>query len=204
MTDIAQDEPPDYPVLAEATLIKFEGRNFQVLTGRCLLSRHVSEKIYRPYIERRAVFHATKLDDQQQVVVKFFIHQHPVLRRGCEVSRLFSGIAQPGFTWEVQALEAARRVNGFPQLLHWECTVQSPEFENPGGRINLIAMTRLPAFPLSFYIDDLRGQRQIDAIRARAVDLVEALRLHGQEHAEGDPDKIMYDPASGKVYESSA
>lgn len=73
MTDIAQDEPPDYPVLAEATLIKFEGRNFQVLTGRYLLNRHVSEKVYRPYIERRAVFHATKLDDQQQVVVKFFI-----------------------------------------------------------------------------------------------------------------------------------
>ncbi|PYH85386.1 hypothetical protein BO82DRAFT_429391 [Aspergillus uvarum CBS 121591] len=194
-------EPEGYPFLEEATLIRLEGREFQVGTGRYRLDRLVSEKVYRPYTERRAVFHATKLNDQQQqqVVVKFFIHQHPVLKRGCEASRLFGDIAQPAFEWEVQALEAARGLNGFPQLLNWESTVQSTEFENPGGRMNLIAMTRLPGFPLSFYTDDLREPSRIKPIKARVVELVEALRLHGQEYTEGDPDKIIYDRGTGKI-----
>ncbi|OJK03457.1 hypothetical protein ASPACDRAFT_39077 [Aspergillus aculeatus ATCC 16872] len=188
MSDNTPEEPPDYPLLEEATLLKFEGREFQV---------------FRPYIERRAVFHAIKLDEQQQqqqqVVVKFFIHQHPVLRRSSQVGRLFSGIVQPEFTWEVQALRTARGIDGFPQLLNWESTVQGPEFENPGGRINLIAMTRLPGFPLSFYIYGLHEQSQIKAIKARVVELVEVLRLRGHEYTEGDPGKIIYDPASGKL-----
>ncbi|PYI30577.1 hypothetical protein BP00DRAFT_476868 [Aspergillus indologenus CBS 114.80] len=175
MTDNTPEEPPDYPVLEEATLIRLEGREFQVGTGRYRLDRLVSEKVYRSYIERRAVFHATKLDDQQQqqVVVKFFIHQHPVLPRGGEARRLFSHLAQPAFEGEVQALEATRGLNGFPQLRNWESTVQSTEFENPGGRMNLIAMTRLPGFSLSFYANDLREPSRSKPIKARLVELVE-------------------------------
>ncbi|RAH84958.1 hypothetical protein BO86DRAFT_440315 [Aspergillus japonicus CBS 114.51] len=172
MADNTPEEPPDYPLLEEATLLKFEGREFPVGTDRYRLDRLVSEKVFRPYSERRAVFHATKLDDQQQqqrqqAVVKFFIHQHPTHK--CT----FQGVAQPEFEWEVQALEAARGLDGFPQLLNWESTVQSAEFENPGGRMNLIAMTRLPGFPLTFYIYDFREQSQVDAIKARVVELVE-------------------------------
>ncbi|OJJ95358.1 hypothetical protein ASPACDRAFT_48107 [Aspergillus aculeatus ATCC 16872] len=209
MSGAASHEPGGFPELEEETLRHLEGKSYVVGTNEYRLTRLVGESMNIYHRLRRAVFWATRISDGFEVVVKFFIEcgfhkppyflQHPILATVDPHRGIFNRLRSTVIEGEFQALDAAEDVKGLPHILDRSRSsgevVQGPEFEYPGGRLDIVAMTRLPGYPLNFF----EGQLQlweVDHVKGEVLRIVRELRQRGQAYVDGDPDKVIFDRRS--------
>ncbi|KAE8131231.1 hypothetical protein BDV38DRAFT_276139 [Aspergillus pseudotamarii] len=150
------------------------------------LDRLVGESMNVSYNQRRAVFWATRTSDDIEVIIKFFIEcgstippifykrrQHPILAT-VDVRRRFHGLGRTAIEAEVQGLEAGKDVKGLPHMLERSSEVQGPEFEYPGGVLDIVAMTRLPGYPLDLFQGQLE-QWEVGYVKGEVLRIVRGI-----------------------------
>jgi hypothetical protein len=67
----------------------------------------------------------------------------------------FGGLGERFSDQETECLERCETVEGLPKLLASGFHIQTDDFENPGGRIRALVMTRVPGVPVT-EIQDLK------------------------------------------------
>ncbi|RAK74497.1 uncharacterized protein BO72DRAFT_470863 [Aspergillus fijiensis CBS 313.89] len=147
--------PKGFPSLEEETLQHLEGKVYIVGANEYGLTRLVEESMNVYHRLRRAVFWTNRISDGLDVVVKFFIEQHPILTTVDPHRGIFNRLGRTAIEDDFQALEATEDLNGVPHILDRSRSsgevVQGPDFEYPGGKLDIVAMTRLPGYPLNFF-----------------------------------------------------
>ncbi|KAE8307482.1 hypothetical protein BDV41DRAFT_584475 [Aspergillus transmontanensis] len=167
-------EPEGYPELEEETLRHLEGKLYVVGANEYRLDRLVGESMNVSYNQRRAVFWATRVSDSYEVIVKFFIEQHPILAIVDIRRRIFHRLGRTAIEAEIQALEAGEDVKGLPHILERRNDVQGPEFEYPGGVLDIVAMTRLPGYPLDLFQGQLEPW-EVDYAKGEVLRIVRGI-----------------------------
>ncbi|KAE8421079.1 hypothetical protein BDV36DRAFT_305638 [Aspergillus pseudocaelatus] len=180
-------EPEGYPELEEETLGHLEGKVYVVGTKEFRLERLVGESMNVSYNQRRAVFWAIRTSDGFEVIIKFFIEcgstfspifnnhrQDPILATVDVRRRIFHRLGRTAIEAEVQALEAGKDVKGLPHMLERSSEVQGPEFEYPGGVLDIVAMTRLPGYPLNLFQGQLE-QWEVDYVKDEVLRIVRGI-----------------------------
>ncbi|KAB8270072.1 hypothetical protein BDV30DRAFT_229315 [Aspergillus minisclerotigenes] len=167
-------EPEGYPELEEETLRHLEGNAYVVGAEEYRLDRLVGESMDVDCNQRRAVFWATRASDGFEAIIKFFIEQrrqHPILATVDVRRRIFRRLGRTAIEAEIQALEAGEDVKGLPHMLEHSNEVQGPEFEYPGGVLDIVAMTRLPGYPMNLFQGQLEPW-EVDYIKDEVLRIV--------------------------------
>ncbi|KAK6811399.1 hypothetical protein RU639_012824 [Aspergillus parasiticus] len=185
-------EPEGYPELEEETLRHLEGKVYVVGANEYRLDRLVGESMGVDCNQRRAVFWATRTSDGFEAIIKFFIEQHPILATVNVRRRIFRRLGRTAIEAEIQALEAGEDVKGLPHILERRSDVQGPEFEYPGGVLDIVAMTRLPGYPLDLFQGQLEPW-EVDYAKGEVLRIVRELRQRGRAYTQGDPSKVIFD-----------
>ncbi|KAE8338880.1 hypothetical protein BDV24DRAFT_176544 [Aspergillus arachidicola] len=167
-------EPEGYPELDEETLRHLEGKVYVVGANEYRLDRLVGESMDVDCNQRRAVFWATRASDGFEAIIKFFIEQHPILATVDIRRRIFHRLGRTAIEAEIQALEAGKSVKGLPHILEHRSDVQGPEFEYPGGVLDIVAMTRLPGYPLNLFYGQLEPW-EVDHVKGEVLRIVRGI-----------------------------
>ncbi|KAE8326135.1 hypothetical protein BDV39DRAFT_193867 [Aspergillus sergii] len=186
-------EPEGYPELEEETLRHLEGKIYVAGANEYRLDRLVGESMNVDCNQRRAVFWATRASDGFEAIIKFFIQcssrispisfektkednrrQHPILATVDVRRRIFRRLGRTAIEAEIQALEAGEDVKGLPHILERRSDVQGPEFEYPGGVLDIVAMTRLPGYPLDLFQGQLEPW-EVDYAKGEVLRIVRGI-----------------------------
>ncbi|KAB8218154.1 hypothetical protein BDV33DRAFT_192958 [Aspergillus novoparasiticus] len=169
--------PRATPELEEETLRHLEGKVYVVGANEYRLDRLVGESMDVDCNQRRAVFWATRASDGFEAIIKFLLNnrrQHPILATVDIRRRIFHRLGRTAIEAEIQALEAGEDVKGLPHILERRNDVQGPEFEYPGGVLDIVAMTRLPGYPLDLFQGQLEPW-EVDYAKGQVLRIVRGI-----------------------------
>ncbi|PLB52506.1 hypothetical protein P170DRAFT_423373 [Aspergillus steynii IBT 23096] len=186
-----------YPRLDQCTLLKFEGTRLTIGNDYYLLSTLFSEKVHDELGVRQAVFLGHRGQDGLASIIKVRIEMNP---RIIEDPKSRPGILEWStrlFQNEIKALIDCQDLRSTPNLLGQSVQVQNNQYEYPGGYIHIIAMSRMPGMPVTEYSDlsDTEGVY----IKARLMEILESIRLHGWYITGGYPEKVIYERSTRTV-----
>ncbi|KAB8257807.1 hypothetical protein BDV32DRAFT_151945 [Aspergillus pseudonomiae] len=185
------------PQLEEYTLIKFERSQIRIGVHGYILAKLISERVDRVLGERRAVFYASRAEDEMEAVVKL---RFQLQSMWLDEPRSYADHIEWGkriFQDEVHALQLLQPLRGTPILYDHGVLQQTDRHDYPGGVIHAIAMSKMPGKPATEYEDLSNTERAY--LKSKVIHILEDIRLLGWEMDDGAPDNIIYDRLTRNV-----